>query len=219
MFYKIAFLIHYTSFLKDLLHSYEKGRKFLHRMFFSASHCLFTLSIDSSRYVKNRVSCRFFATHRVLSRNPVECAAPIPLPLPPPVLQQHTQANTQTTTIDGLCVKRDVTKKRTLRSTTKNWEKKKVEKKIKPRFGNAASGRKSREVWKRGADSDAMHCMRIDNKNVQGKAPQLKQNVPMASRRGQILLEVFCLLRVLPLRLATVPTQVPFQFRRSAWYV
>ena len=41
----------------------------------------------------------------------------------------------------------------------------------------------------------------------------------MASRRVQILLAVSHLMRVLPMRLATVSTQVPFQVRRFALYV
>ena len=40
--------------------------------------------------------------------------------------------------------------------------------------------------------------------------------LPMASRRGQILLAVFCSMRVLPMRLATVSTQGPLQLRDFA---
>ena len=41
----------------------------------------------------------------------------------------------------------------------------------------------------------------------QEQVPELKQGLPMASRRGQILLGVFYSMRVLPMRLATVSTQ------------
>ena len=42
------------------------------------------------------------------------------------------------------------------------------------------------------------------------------RGVPMASRRGPNWLAVFVLMQVLPMRLATVSTQGPFQLRRFA---
>ena len=53
------------------------------------------------------------------------------------------------------------------------------------------------------------------------KAKPLSWNrgVPMASRRGHILLAVFYSRRVWPMRLATVATQVPFQLRDVALYI
>ena len=46
----------------------------------------------------------------------------------------------------------------------------------------------------------------------------MKRGVTTATRRGQSLLAVFYSMRILPMRLATVPTQVPFQLRDFALY-
>ena len=60
--------------------------------------------------------------------------------------------------------------------------------------------------------------------SIQNKVPELKRSlslnrgVPMASRRGQILLAIVCSIHVLPVRLAIVSTQVPFQLKRFALY-
>ena len=58
----------------------------------------------------------------------------------------------------------------------------------------------------------------IRKNKYKAKSPSWNRGVPMASRRGQILLAVFILMPVLPIRLATVSTQVLFQLRDFAFY-